>query len=71
MKRPIHEGILSQDKYKRYCLYELGVASAQNADLHIRMPTRSLAQSSMDRLPTSKATGKITGYSPIQAEDYS
>lgn len=25
MKQPIHEGILSQDKYKRYCLYELGV----------------------------------------------
>lgn len=47
MKPSIHEGILYQDKYKRYCLYEPGVASAQNADLHIRMSTRSLAQSSM------------------------
>jgi hypothetical protein len=70
MKHRIHEGILSQDKYKRSCLHEPGVASAQNADLSLRMPIGSLAQSNMDRLPMSKATEKITGSSLILGEDF-
>ncbi len=49
MERRVHEGILYQDAHKRYCLHEPGVASVQDADLHIRMPTGSVAQSDMDR----------------------
>ena len=70
MEHHIHEGILSQDTYKRYCLHEPAVASAQHAALFLRMPTGSLAQSNMDRLPMSKPIEKITGSSLILGEDF-
>jgi hypothetical protein len=70
MDHRIHEGILYQDKYKRYCLHESDLASAQNADLYLRLPTGSLAQSNLDRLPMSKAMEKITGSSLILGEDF-
>ena len=44
----MHEGILYQDQHKRYCLYKPGVASVQKADLHLKMSTGNLAQSSLD-----------------------
>ena len=71
MEHRFHEGILYQDRYKRYCLYEPGVASVQTIDLHIRMPTGSVAQSNLDWLPMSKAMEKITGSSLMEAEDFS
>jgi hypothetical protein len=50
MEHHLHEGILNEDTYMRYCLHEPGVFSAQNAFLSLRMPVGILAQANMDQL---------------------